>query len=116
MLKGLPTRDVAANGDPDIANAHRLWKNAKTAVPLKYISNFFRSLELPLINTKLYIELNRSKNCIMSNTATATTFQITKTVLYVPVVTLNTENDKKLNELLRKGFKRLIFWNEHKRQ
>ena len=45
--------------------AHRLWKNVQIIVPSKYISNFFRSLELPLINTKLYIELNWTKylNC-----------------------------------------------------
>ena len=45
LLKGLPTRDVAANVNPNIANAHRLWENAKIAMPLKYISNFLRSLE-----------------------------------------------------------------------
>ena len=55
LLKGLTTRDVAANVNPNIANAHRLFVNAQTAVPLKYISSFFRSLELPLINTKLHI-------------------------------------------------------------
>ena len=91
-------------------------KMLKIVVPLKYISNFFRSLESPLINTKLYIELNWTKKYIMSNTTTATTFQITKTEFSVPVVTFNTENNKKLSELLRKRFKRLIFWNEHKRQ
>ena len=50
--------DVAQNIDPEVANAHKSWKNVNIAVPLKCISNFFRSLELPLINTKLYIELN----------------------------------------------------------
>ena len=49
LLKGLTTRDIAANGNPDIANAHRLFTNAKIVVPLKYLSNFFRSLEMPLI-------------------------------------------------------------------
>ena len=44
--------------NPDHRPAHRLWKNFQTAVPLKYISNFFRSLELLFINTKLYVELN----------------------------------------------------------
>ena len=41
-------------------------------------------------------------------------FQITKTELHVPVVTLNTANNKKLRELLKKGFKRSVFWNEYK--
>ena len=52
--------------NPNIPLAHRLWKNAKIIVPLKYISSFFRSLEIPLINTKLYIELNYSKNSVIS--------------------------------------------------
>ena len=70
-------RDVGQNIDPDVANAHSLWKNDKIAVPLKYISNFFRSLEMSLINTKLYIELNWTKHSRTSNAGTATTFQIT---------------------------------------
>ena len=39
--------------------------------------NFFRSLEMPLINCKLHLELNWTKNSVMSNVGTATTFQIT---------------------------------------
>ena len=68
-----------------------LWSNAKIAVSLKYIRSFFRSLELPLINTKLYIELNWTKHSAISNVDGATAFQITKTELYAPVVTLNTD-------------------------
>ena len=88
LIKGqrLNPRNIDAGRDPDVANAHRLWKNAKIAVPLKYISNFLKSLELHLINTKIYIELNRTKHSVISNVATATTFQITKTEKYVPVV------------------------------
>ena len=58
LLKGLITRDVAENVNLDIANAHRLFLNAKIVVPLKYLSNFFRALEVPLINCKLHLELN----------------------------------------------------------
>ena len=114
LLKGVTTRDVAANVNPDIANAHRLFLNAQIVVPLKYLSNFFRSLELPLINTKLHLELNWSKNSVMSNVATATTFQITSTKLYVPVVTLPTKESINLTKQLSKRFKRSIFWNEYK--
>ena len=57
LIKITPT-NVVANANPDIPDAHKLWENVKIVVPLKYISNFFRSLELSLINTKLYIELN----------------------------------------------------------
>ena len=65
---------VAQNIDPDVTDAHRLWKNVKIAVSLKYISNFFRSLELPSINTKLYIELNWTKHSVISTKDTATTY------------------------------------------
>ena len=44
LLKGLASRDIPANFNPDIANAHRLFTNAKIVAPLKYLSNFFRSL------------------------------------------------------------------------
>ena len=42
------------NVNPDIANARRLFTNAKIIVPLKYLSNFFRSLEMSLINCKIH--------------------------------------------------------------
>ena len=45
------SENVPANTDPNFANVHRIWKNIKIVVPLKYISNIFRNLELPLINT-----------------------------------------------------------------
>ena len=69
---------------------------------------------MPLINTKLYIELNYSKNSVISDNAGNSTFEITKTELYVPVVTLNTEDNNKLNQLLDSGFKRKVYWNEYK--
>ena len=55
-------------------NATGALENAKIVVPLKYLSNFFRSLEMPLINYKIHLELNWTKNCVMSNTDGATTF------------------------------------------
>ena len=64
---------------------------------------------MPLINTKLYIQLNYTKHSVISHgfaepgikeTATSSTFKIAKTELYVPVVTLNTEGNYKLNQLL----------------
>ena len=47
---------------------------------------------MPLINCKVYLELNWNKNCVMSNIAGETTFKITNTKLYVPTVTLSTKN------------------------
>ena len=91
-----------------------IWKNAQIIVPLKYISSFFRSLELPLINIKLNIQLNYTKNSVISTAAMASTFKITKTELYVPVFTLKTEDNNKLNQLLHTEFKTTVYWNEYK--
>ena len=99
-----------------VLNCQTVWKNAQIIVPLKYISSFFRSLELPLINTKLYIQLNNTKNSVIStvDAANSTTFKIKKTELHVPVVTLKTEDNNKLNQLLDTEFKRTVYWNEYK--
>ena len=58
--------------------------------------------------------MNYSKNSIISNVAGNSTFKIRKTELYVPVVTLNTEDNNKLNQLLDSEFKRKVYWNEYK--
>ena len=60
----------------------------KIVVPLKYLSNFWRSLEMPLINCKVELSLKWYENCILSSAETAATFTITDTKLYVPIVTL----------------------------
>ena len=106
--------NVEQNRDPVVANAHYAWRNVKIAVPLKYIRNFFRALELPLINTKLYVELNWTKHSVINHVDTATTFQITKAELFVPAVTLSTENNNKLANLLSEVFERLVTWDEYK--
>ena len=102
----------------------RSLKNAKIVVPLKYLSNFFRSLEMPLINYKIHLELNWNNNCVMYGADTyaggdnandrKTTFKITSTKLYVPIVTLSTKNDVNLTKQLNEGFKRPVLWNEYK--
>ena len=51
---------------------------------------------------------------ILSNSGTATTFKITNAKLYIPIVTLKTEDNTKSSRLLSKGFKRPIYWNEYK--
>ena len=43
----------------------RSLKNTKRVVPLKYLSNIFRLLKMPLINCKIYLELNWTNNCVM---------------------------------------------------
>ena len=86
----------------------------KIAAPLKYLSNFWRSLEIPLINYKVKLSLTWNKNCILSSVADDSTFAITDTKLYFPVVTLKTEDNTKLSKLLNERFKRTIHYaNEY---
>ena len=101
-------------GNPTVDGGNAIWKNAKIMIPLKYVGNLFRSLELPLINTELYLQLNWTKDSVISDATGITTFKITKTALYVPVVTLKTENNNKLNQLLDTDFERIVYWNEYK--
>ena len=89
-----------------------VFKNVKIAVPLKYLSNFWRSLEMPLINCKIHLELNWSKDCVMSTIAD-TIFKITNTKLYVPIVTLSSKDNAKLVKLLEDGFNRPAYDNEY---
>ena len=60
------------------------------------------------------MELNWTKYSVICNQNQNSIFQITKCELYIPVVTLNTQNNNKLSELLSKGFERTVVWNEYK--
>ena len=100
----------AAN--PDNARAGRL--NVKTVVPLKYLSNFFRSLEMPLINCKIKLNLRWKKECVLSTADDDAVFIINDTKLYVPVATLSKEDNKDFIEQQNKGFQRSIYCNEYK--
>ena len=62
----------------------------------------------------MYTELNWTKYSVLCNQNQNSVFQITKGELYIPVVTLNTENNNELSELLSKGFERAVVWNEYK--
>ena len=68
---------------------------------------------MPLINCKVGLSLKWYENCKLSSAGTAATFAITDTKLYVPVVTLKTEDNAKLSKLLSEGFKRSIYLNEY---
>ena len=88
----------------------------KIAVPLKYLSNFWRSLEMPLINCKVELSLKWIENCVLTTAANANkaTFKITDAKLYVPNVTLSIEDNAKLSKLLGEGFNRPIYQNKYK--
>ena len=89
-------------------------RNVKVVVPLKYLSNFFRSLEIPLINCKVKLNLTWKKECVLSTDAGAPVFIINDKKLYIPVVTFSKEDNKNFIEQQNKGFQRSIYWNEYK--
>ena len=68
----------------------------KIAVPLKSLSDFWRSLEIPLIKCKVELWLTWDPNCVLCTLAGALTFMITDAKLYVQIVTLSTEDNAKL--------------------
>ena len=104
-------------------------KSIELAIPLKYLGNFWRALNIPLISCEVYLELKWNKNCVITsqqirvnldggNTATPTgaTLAITDCKLYVPVVTLSKDDEIKLLTNLKSGFKREIIWNKYRSQ
>ena len=95
---------VSLLGNPVVAN--NIARSVKVVVPLKYLSNFFRSLEMPLINCKIKSNLTWKKECVLSTDDGNAVFIINDTKLYVPVVTLLKEDNK--------GFQRSIYWNKYK--
>ena len=110
-------------------DANKVGKNeTEVVIPLKHLSNFWRSLNIPLINCEVELILTWSKNCVLvdmtadalANPAiiapTELEFKKTDTKLYVPVVTLLKENDIKLLEQLKSGFKRTLKWNKYRSQ
>ena len=88
-------------------------KNVEIMVPLKYLSNFWRTLEMPLINCEVNLILTWSSTCVITNSNGAGTFATTDTKLYVPVVTLSTQENTKFLQQLKSGFKRVINWNKY---
>ena len=91
-------------------------KNVEIMVPLKYLRNFWRTLEMPLINCEVNLILTWSSICVLIATNIPNqnaTFAITDTKLYVPVVTLSTQENTKFLQQLKSGFKRVINWNKY---
>ena len=85
-------------------------------VQLKYLSNFWRTLEMPLINCEVNLILTWSADCVIISIDIANpvaTFTITEINLYVPVVTLSTQDNVKLLSQLKSDFKRTISWNKY---
>ena len=117
----------------DSYDANKVDKNeTEIVIPLKPLSNFWRTLNIPLIICEIELILTWSKNCVLADVTvrdarnnndpsetvapTRLEFQIKDTIFYVPVVTLSTENNKKLLEQLKSGFKRTVKENKHRSQ
>ena len=69
---------------------------------------------MPLINCKVYLELNWIEDCILSSAGNSAKFQITDAKLHFPIVTLSTKDSEKLAKQLSEGFKRFVYWNSFK--
>ena len=107
-------------------------KKVEIVVTLKYLSHFWRTLNIPLINCEINLILIWSEKCVLTskttrdansevnpaiaavNNPTNAIFKITDTKLYVPVVTLSTKDDNNFLEQLKSGFKRTIKWNKYR--
>ena len=110
---------------------NNLTKN-NVVVPLKHLSNFWKSLNIPLIHCEVELILTWFKNCVLIDKLTReadydadpnvykidnpenATFKTTDSKLFVPVVTLSKENDIKLLKQLKSGLKRTIKWNKYR--
>ena len=94
------------------------WRNSSvkditTVVPLMYLSNFWRSLEMPLINCKVHLEINWIENCILSSAGNSAKFEIIDAKIHVPIVTLSTKDYVILKDQLGEGSKRSVYWNSY---
>ena len=107
---------------------NNLLTNARLVIPLKYLSNFWRSLKIRLINCEVELIITWPRNYVLADmtvdaaadpavvSPSGAKFEITHTKLYVPVVALSKENDIKVLEQLKLGFKRTIKWNKYRSQ
>ena len=89
--------------------------NVEITIPLKHLSNFWKSLDLPLIDCELQLDLSWKKDCVLmeqNNNITGTNFMITNTKRYFPFVTLSINHNIKFLEKIKQGFKRAISWNK----
>ena len=96
-------------------------------MPLKYLSNFRRTLDIPLINCEVSLTLTWSENCVTReadpdpdpavagiNNPSNAVFKVTNCKWYVPVVTFSAENDNILLEQSKAEFKKTIKWNKYR--
>ena len=96
--------------------------NAIIAVPLKCLSNFWRSLEIPLISCKVELKIKWKRQCVLAAAGVDNAndgnviFTIKDRKLFAPVLSLSANNNQKLPKLVSKGFVRSVYWNEKKNE
>ena len=116
-------------GDDDYDVNKNGTQEVELTIPLKYLGNFWRALNIPLISCEVSLELKWNKNCVITsleqrdsgggnrdNAPTGATLAINNCKLYVPAVTLSKDDDFKLLTNLKSGFKREIIWNKYRSQ
>ena len=104
-------------------------QEVEIAIPLKYLGNFWRALNIPLISCELSLKLKWNKNCVITSlkqrqvlpvvrdgAPTGASLAINDCKLYIPVVTLPKNDEIKLLTNLKSGFKREIIWNKYRSQ
>ena len=79
----------------------------------EYLSTFWRTLKMPLISCEIHLILTWSSTCVITNPTGAGRFAITDTKRYVPLVILSNQDNVKLLQQLKYGFKRIINWNKY---
>ena len=77
-------------------------KDAKIVVPLKYLSNFWRSLEMSVINCKVLLELNWIEDCILSSAGNSAKFEIIDAKLHVPIVTFSIKDSANFKKTIKR--------------
>ena len=120
-------RARVANPNYDANNSGK--KNVELGIPLKYLGNFWRALNIPLISCEVSLEIKWNKTCVITsqqigvnldggNTAAPTnaTLTINDCKLYIPVVTLSKDDEIKLLTNLKSRFTREIEWNKYRSQ
>ena len=84
-------------------------KNVRIVVPLTYLSNFWKSLEMPLINCKFFLELNWNEDCILASAGNSAKFEIKGAKLHALIVTLSTKDSANFTKQLSERFKTSVY-------
>ena len=125
------TYNVDAGGQGYDVNKNGTQK-IELAITLKYLGNFWRALNIPLISCEVFLELKWNQNCVITslerrqvdagppivrdNAPAGATLAIDKCKLYIQVATLSKDDEIKLLTNLKSGFKREIKWNKYRSQ